>query len=422
MDEKKPAVGASGDERDKDALRLLAAMGEIDNRFVAEAAEPETQATMGDAIGADSTPGADAGARAALGEEGDTADMVADAGCAGAAAGNGVDGRWPAGSDGVDMSHAAAEKAGTAADGAVGATARGVTEAAAKKGVLRFTPARLRVLAGVGLAACLLVAGAVVFTQPDLFNPTNLGSPAQTDVSGQQGQDAAESAGEPVVMSLPVDGGASAADGKAPDVGASGSDAASASNASAVVASAPASSEGAAPIAAYSGDAAGEAVVTDNVGKAGSSRAKASSDADSSGAVAMSLANPWQWCTDLDDAQTIVGFAFDVDSAALPTDVSSAQAAYQVIAGELIEVDYSDASGDLLLYLRKGTGGDDVSGDYSTYDLTQVRRLAGQDVALRGSDDAWHVASWTDGGYSYAIGASSPLTTAQMEALVAGME
>ena len=419
MDEKKPAVGKPDGERDKDALRLLAAIGEIDDRFVTEAAEPETQATMGDAIGADSTPGDDAGARAALGEEVGAADMVAGAGCAGTAAGNGVDGRRLADSDDGAMSRAADEKAGAGAESAVDADVGGVTEAVAKKGVLRFTPARLRTLAGVGLAACLLVAGAVVFTQPGLLNPA---SPAQTDVSGQQGQDVAESAGEPVVISMPVDEGASAAEGKAPDAGASDSDAEPASGASAVVASAPTSSERAAPIAAYSGDAAGVSGVTDGAGKAGSSRAKASSDADSSGAVAMSLANPWQWCADLDDAQTTVGFTFDVDSAALPTDISSAQAAYQVIAGELIEVDYSDASGDLLLYLRKGTGSDDVSGDYGAYDLTQVRRLAGQDVALRGSDDAWHVASWTDGGYSYAIGASSPLTTAQMEALVAGME
>ena len=124
----------------------------------------------------------------------------------------------------------------------------------------------------------------------------------------------------------------------------------------------------------------------------------------------------------LDDAQASAGFSFDIDSAALPADVSSAQVAYQAIAGEIIEADYSDASGNLLMYLRKGMGSDDVSGDYTTYDLTQVRRFAGQDVTLRGSDDAWHVATWTANGHTYAIGASSPLTTAQMEALVAGME
>lgn len=414
MDEKKPAAGKPDKERDDEALRLLAAMGEIDDRFVAEAADPEAQAIMGDAVGADSA----AGARAALGEEGGTADVVADAGCDGTAAGNGVDGQRPASSDSVDIGHVAGEK-GVGADGAAGADAGGVTEPAAKKGVLRFTSARLRALAGVGLAACLLVAGTVVFTQPGLLNPAN---PAQTDASGRQGQDAAESAGEPVVLSVPADGGASAADDKAPDAGASDSDAEPASGASAVVASATAASEGATPIAAFSGDAAGEADVTDGAGEAGASRAKASSDEGSSGAAATSLANPWQWCATLDDAQATAGFTFDVDSAALPADVSSAQVAYQVIAGELVEVDYSDASGDLLLYLRKGTGSDDVSGDYATYDLTQVRRLAGQDVTLRGSDDAWHVASWTDGGYSYAIGARSPLTTAQMEALVAGME
>ncbi len=243
----------------------------------------------------------------------------------------------------------------------------------AKKGVLHFTPARGRTLAGIGIAACLLVAGTIVFTQPGLLNP---GNPAQVDVVEQQGRDVAESAGELAVLSASPDEGAPVAGG---------------------------TSGGA---ASWQAKAA----------------ADASSRATSSSAAAESLANPWQDCDALSDAQAVGGFSFDIDAAALPSEASSAQVSYRVVAGELIEADYRDVNGNSLLCLRKGIGSDDVSGDYNTYDLTQVMRLADNDVTLRGSDDAWQVATWTANGYAYAIGMSSPLTTAEMEALVEGME
>lgn len=381
MDEKKPDAGAPGAERNKDAMCLLAAIGEIDDRFVTEAADADAQENAGEAAAAD--------ARA------DTGDVA------------------------TAETRTASENA---ADMATDAVAGGGTEeAAVKKGVLHFTPARVRGLAGIGIAACLLVAGVVVFTQPDLLIP---GNPTRVDVSGQQGQDAPEDEGEPVVLSASPDEAAVVGDTTA-DAGASDSDAVSASDASAVAASTQVSSE-ASPIVAFSGDVADGAGAAADVGEPGPTQAKVVADsgsrAASSGAAAETLANPWQWCATLDDAQASAGFSFAIDSAALPVDVSSAQVAYQAIVGELIEVDYSDTSGNLLMYLRKGMGSDDVSGDYTAYDLTQVRRFAGQDVTLRGSDDAWHVATWTANGHAYAIGASSPLTTAQMEALVAGME
>ena len=119
-------------------------------------------------------------------------------------------------------------------------------------------------------------------------------------------------------------------------------------------------------------------------------------------------------------AESLAGFSFAIGDSALPEGYGPEAAYIQVIAGAMIEVDYTGEHGGLAC-LRKAVGTDDVSGDYNSYDLTQTSRIAGQDVTLRGAENAWYVAAWTRDGYSFAVVSTSALTTSQVEALVAGM-
>ena len=120
------------------------------------------------------------------------------------------------------------------------------------------------------------------------------------------------------------------------------------------------------------------------------------------------------------EAESLAGFSFAIDAAALPVGYGPEAAYIQVIAGAMLEVDYDGERGGSVC-LRKAVGTDDVSGDYNSYDLTQTNRIAGQDVTLRGAEDAWYVATWTRDGYSFAIVSTSALTMSQVETLVAGL-
>lgn len=119
-------------------------------------------------------------------------------------------------------------------------------------------------------------------------------------------------------------------------------------------------------------------------------------------------------------AESLAGFSFAISDSALPEGYGPEAAYIQVIAGSMLEVDFTGERGGSLC-LRKAVGTDDVSGDYNSYDLTQTSRVAGQDVTLRGAENAWYVVTWARDGYSFAVVSTSALTTSQVEAFVAGM-
>ena len=122
----------------------------------------------------------------------------------------------------------------------------------------------------------------------------------------------------------------------------------------------------------------------------------------------------------MSQAESLAGFSFAISDSVLPEGYGPEAAYIQVIAGSMLEVDYTGERGGSVC-LRKAVGADDVSGDYNSYDLTQTSRIAGQDVTLRGAENAWYVAAWTRDGYSFAVVSTSALTTSQVEALVAGL-
>ena len=372
----------TSEERDERSLRLLAALGDIDDRFVMEAACPEETGSVGE--------------RADASKDDSETELVQEGNIRKGAAAAKAQVNMPA-----DVTSDAMSEAEGCDDVPAGKVPRSApvekapVDAAAEKvpgKVLRFTPERVRVLAGVGIAACLLVAGAIVFARPEMLGLNNP-APSESTMTKDQTTDTAASEEAAPEAAMPEN---IAADSE--DAGAM------AASESAVMALSDDGNQGA-PLARAVQDADEGVVAQDAVA--------------ASGAVA-TLANPWQECASMAQAESLAGFSFAINDSALPEGCGPEAAYIQVIAGSMLEVDYTgERAGSVCL--RKAVGTDDVSGDYNSYDLTQTSRVAGQDVTLRGAENAWYVVTWARDGYSFAVVSTSALTTSQVEAFVAGM-
>lgn len=373
----------TSEERDERSLRLLAALGDIDDRFVMEAACPEATGSVDEQSGA-----IEDDSEAKLAQEGGMQN--------GAAAAKAQDAKVPASVfadsrsevERCDDVFAGKAPCGTPAE----KTPVDATADKAQGKVLRFTPERVRALAGVGIAACLLVAGAIVFARPEILGLNNPG-PSEPAMTQGQTTDAAAPEEAAPEAAMPEDAAADSEDAGV-----------MAASESAVMALSDDGGQGA-PLARAVQDADEGEVAQDAVA--------------ASGAVT-TLANPWQECANMAQAESLAGFSFAISDSALPEGYGPEAAYIQVIAGAMLEVDYDGERGGSVC-LRKAVGTDDISGDYNSYDLTQTSRIAGQDVTLRGAENAWYVVTWTCDGYSFAVVFTSALTTSQVEALVAGL-
>lgn len=124
------------------------------------------------------------------------------------------------------------------------------------------------------------------------------------------------------------------------------------------------------------------------------------------------IPNPWEDCSSLEEAQQLAGFSIQV-----PDSIDGYPArSIQVMDTSIIQVLY-EAENDQQILIRKGTGSDDISGDYNTYSETEQITINEHDVTLRRNDGKIMVAIWSDGSYSYAIDASG-LTSEEMTALI----
>ncbi len=135
--------------------------------------------------------------------------------------------------------------------------------------------------------------------------------------------------------------------------------------------------------------------------------ATASAEADQTA----NMTNPWKTCESLEDTVALAGFDITLPDG----DVEST---YSAVEGKIIEVVY-DANGDDPLVLRKGLGDEDLSGDYTTYDVTGTLTVGDITVNYKGeSEESIHNATWTLDGYSYSIYSAVGATADAISAFV----
>lgn len=66
--------------------------------------------------------------------------------------------------------------------------------------------------------------------------------------------------------------------------------------------------------------------------------------------------------------------------------------------------------GTAQVMFRKGTGDEDISGDYNAYGKEEALSVSGCTITLKGNDDGCSLATWTDGTYAYSISVASPIS------------
>ena len=125
------------------------------------------------------------------------------------------------------------------------------------------------------------------------------------------------------------------------------------------------------------------------------------------------IPDPWQECTSLEEAGKLAGFSFTA-----PESVDGYTERYiAAIENEIAQVIFSNGD-DSELYFRKGVGGDDISGDYNTYDVTEEQTIDEHTVLCKGNDGLIYTATWTDGTYSYAVMCNAGMSAEQLSVWV----
>ena len=111
----------------------------------------------------------------------------------------------------------------------------------------------------------------------------------------------------------------------------------------------------------------------------------------------------------LEEAGKLAGFSFTA-----PESVDGYTERYiAAIEGDVAQVIFSNGDDSELLF-RKGLGGDDISGDYNTYDVTEEQAIDGHTVLCKGNDGLIYTATWTDGTYSYAVMCNAGMSAEQL--------
>ena len=130
------------------------------------------------------------------------------------------------------------------------------------------------------------------------------------------------------------------------------------------------------------------------------------------------IANPYVDCETLEEAGELAGFDISVPD---EIDGGYTQGTIQAVENEMIQVIYTTEAGEEIT-LRKGTGTEDISGDYNEYAEENTLDVDGTSVTARGDGGLVYAATWTDGTYTYAITASAGLESDSVSALVPSIQ
>lgn len=144
--------------------------------------------------------------------------------------------------------------------------------------------------------------------------------------------------------------------------------------------------------------------------------------ASDSATGAAQLPNPWVDYATQAEAEAGAGFAIT-----LPVYVDDDYAApvFRAMPGSMLEVVYNDrdANDHDRLCIRKGTGSEDISGDYNTYRYTGTLPVGDITVQVKGEEaDDLNVATWQSGGYTYAITSTDDIDDRDLAAMIAAVQ
>ena len=157
---------------------------------------------------------------------------------------------------------------------------------------------------------------------------------------------------------------------------------------------------------------------TNDTGSTNSGTTDTDTSTDSEDDGNVQITSPFVDCETLEEAVELAGFDISVPD---EIDGGYTQGTIQAVENEMIQVIYTTEAGEEIT-LRKGTGTEDISGDYNEYAEENTLDVDGTSVTARGSDGLVYAATWTDGTYTYAITASAGLESDSVSALVPSIQ
>ena len=117
------------------------------------------------------------------------------------------------------------------------------------------------------------------------------------------------------------------------------------------------------------------------------------------------MPNPYTDHGTLKEAEEDAGFKIQI-----PDEIRGVKAvAFRNLGTEMLEEIYYDGDAEVAR-VRKGTGEDDISGDYNVYEIEEAVDVTGTQVTLKGSADGYALAVWNEGGYAYAVSVTKKIT------------
>ena len=117
------------------------------------------------------------------------------------------------------------------------------------------------------------------------------------------------------------------------------------------------------------------------------------------------MPNPYTDHGTLKEAEEDAGFKIQI-----PDEIRGVKAvAFRNLGTEMLEVIYYDGDAEVAR-VRKGTGAEDISGDYNVYEIEETADVTGTQVTLKGSADGYVLAVWNEGGYAYVVSVTKKIT------------
>ena len=102
----------------------------------------------------------------------------------------------------------------------------------------------------------------------------------------------------------------------------------------------------------------------------------------------------------------------------IPDEIRGVKAvAFRNLGTEMLEVIYYDGDAEVAR-VRKGTGAEDISGDYVIYSEVKTVEVGEKFVTIKKEAEGCYLAVWTDGDYSYSVSVQTPFSQEELTGLV----
>ncbi len=125
------------------------------------------------------------------------------------------------------------------------------------------------------------------------------------------------------------------------------------------------------------------------------------------------MPNPFTDHDSLKEAEEDAGFKLQT-----PEEIDGVKAvAFRNLDQELLEVIYLDRETEVAR-VRKGTGNEDISGDYNKYTAVKDVDVNGKSVTIKGTADGYVLAVWNDGEYAYSVSVEKAHSQEELTGLV----